>query len=643
MDLSYSPYLDNAYSYINQIGFPILTYITFIPLLGAIVLLFVPKKEEGFIKYFANIVAVVDMILSFFLLPFFNTNTYKMQFVEKFTWFEMKSINLQVFYFFGVDGISMLLVLLTTILGFLAILSSWTAITERVKEYYIFLLLLQTGMLGVFFAMDFFLFYVFWEVMLVPMYFLIAVWGGGPRKLYSAIKFFLYTLFGSLFMLLGILVLFFNHHNLYPYEYTFDLFKFLQDSLPYSLEFWVFLAFFIGFAIKVPMFPFHTWLPDAHVDAPTAGSVILAGVLLKMGTYGFVRFSLPLFPTASRNFIPMIAVLSVIGIIYGAMVAMVQKDMKKLVAYSSVSHLGFCMIGLFALNPQGILGSILQMINHGISTGGLFLLVGLIYERRHNRMIAEYGGLSSIVPVYAAFTLVIFLSSMGLPGMNGFIGEFLILLGVFKSSYLGWIWAAIASTGIILGAAYLLWLYQRTFFGKLWNPKNFNLKDLNAREMATLIPLVVLIFWIGLYPKPFFKIMESSVTHLVERVNPGYKAAQVAQAKGSVTQIGNQKAGIKTSNTSRTGESSGTSETLVLPGSKAEKARVERGFQTPSQLGSGDPNLSGFKKTSFKENLWDRNVPPIDLSKGRIFSSPPLANGRLIGFKAENSNPLRSN
>src|SRR3990170_3496321 len=331
MDLSYSPYLDNAYSYINQIGFPILTYITFIPLLGAIILMFVPKKEETFIKYFANIVAIIDMIVSFFLIPYFNSNTYKMQFVERFTWFEMKSINLEVFYFFGVDGISILLVLMTTILGVLAILSSWTVITERIKEYYIFLLLLQTGMLGVFFALDFFLFYVFWEVTLVPMYFLIGVWGGG-RRLYSAIKFFLYTLFGSLFMLLGILALFFNHHSLNPNEYTFDLFKILQDSLPYSWEFWLFLAFFIGFAIKVPMFPFHTWLPDAHVDAPTAGSVILAGVLLKMGGYGFLRFALPILPEASHYFAPLVIVLAIIAIIYGALVSMVQKDLKKLVA-----------------------------------------------------------------------------------------------------------------------------------------------------------------------------------------------------------------------------------------------------------------------------------------------------------------------
>ncbi len=520
MDLNYSSYLGDAYSYVNQIGFPILSYLIFIPLLGGIILMFFPKDKINGIKIFANLVAVIDMLLSFMLLTNYDASTYKMQFVEKFSWIEVKSMNLNIYYFLGIDGISVLLYLLTTILGVIAILSSWSAITERVKEYYIFLLFLQTGMLGVFASLDFFLFYVFWEVMLVPMYFLIGVWGGGPRKLYSAIKFFLYTLFGSLFMLLGILALFFHYNGTHPGVYTFDLMRLLNDEIPYVWQWWLFLAFFLGFAIKVPMFPFHTWLPDAHVDAPTAGSVILAGVLLKMGAYGFLRFSMPLFPEATRDFVPFVATLSVIGIIYGAMVALVQKDMKKLVAYSSVSHLGFCMIGLFALNSQAMMGSILQMINHGISTGGLFLIVGLIYERRHNREIAEYGGLSSRLPVYSALTLIIFLSSMGLPGMNGFIGEFLILLGVFNSQYLGWIWAALSCTGIILGAAYLLWLYQRVFFGKLWNPKNANLKDLNFREIVTLAPIILFIFWIGIYPKPFLKILEKPVEHLALRLAP---------------------------------------------------------------------------------------------------------------------------
>src|SRR3972149_4008741 len=480
MDLSYSPYLDNAYSYINQIGFPILTYITFIPLLGAIVLMFVPKKEETFIKYFANIVAIIDMIVSFFLLPYFNSNTYKMQFVERFTWFEMKSINLEVFYFFGVDGISILLVLMTTILGVLAILSSWTVITERIKEYYIFLLLLQTGMLGVFFALDFFLFYVFWEVTLVPMYFLIGVWGGG-RRLYSAIKFFLYTLFGSLFMLLGILALYFlNSNPAYGTgEFTFNLVELYKMRLPLMpFQFWLFLAFFLGFAIKVPMFPFHTWLPDAHTDAPTAGSVILAAVLLKMGTYGFLRFSLPILPEASRQFVPMIAVLSIIGIVYGALVAMAQKDWKRLVAYSSVSHMAMIMLGMFALTPVGITGSIVQQLNHGISTGALFLIVGIVYERRHTREISEDGGLSKGMPIYAAVFMIMTMSSIGLPALNGFIGEILILQGVYVVNK---IWAAVAASGIVLGAAYMLWLYQRTMFGKIETPANEKLKDLNLR------------------------------------------------------------------------------------------------------------------------------------------------------------------
>src|SRR3990170_1236260 len=525
MDLSYSPYLDNAYSYINQIGFPILTYITFIPLLGAIILMFVPKKEETFIKYFANIVAIIDMIVSFFLIPYFNSNTYKMQFVERFTWFEMKSINLEVFYFFGVDGISILLVLMTTILGFLAILSSWTAITERIKEYYIFILLLQTGMIGVFFALDFFLFYVFWEVMLVPMYFLIGVWGGG-RRLYSAIKFFLYTLVGSVVMLLGILAIYF--HN-YPVtgEYTFDITLFQQLNLPFDLQWWIFLAFFLGFAIKVPMFPFHTWLPDAHTDAPTAGSVILAAVLLKMGTYGFIRFSLPILPEATRHFVPMMIGLSTVGIVYGALVAMAQHDWKRLVAYSSVSNMAMVMLGMFALNPVGITGSIVQQINHGISTGALFLLVGVVYERRHTRLIGEYGGLSKVMPVYAAIFLVMTMSSIGLPALNGFIGELLILQGVFVASRL---WAAFAASGIVLGAAYMLWLYQRTMFGKIENPKNEHLPDLTLREFATFVPLLVLAVWIGLSRAPFLRRLDTTVSRVVARVNPSYDQERAADA-----------------------------------------------------------------------------------------------------------------
>src|SRR5712692_9636839 len=382
-----------------------------------------------------------------------------------------------------------------------------------------FFLLLQAGMLGVFMALDFFLFYVFWEVMLVPMYFIIGVWGG-PRKLYAAIKFFLYTLAGSVLMLLGILTLYFRYHT-DTGVYTFNLLDLMQHSnaWPMHLQFWVFWAFMIGFAIKVPMFPFHTWLPDAHVEAPTAGSVILAGVLLKMGTYGFVRFSLPLLPQASSNptIVRVMVVLSIIAIIYGALVSLMQRDMKKLIAYSSVSHLGFCTLGIFALNPLGLKGSIIQQINHGISTGALFLIVGLFYERRHTREIKELGGLSNVMPRYAALFMIVMLSSIGLPLLNGFIGEFTILQGAFEVK---WQWAAWAVAGIVLGAAYMLWLYQRTMFGPCDNPKNQTLKDLNLREVLTLVPLVLWAIWIGVYPKPYFRVLEKSVTAIVEKVSP---------------------------------------------------------------------------------------------------------------------------
>jgi NADH-quinone oxidoreductase subunit M len=381
-------------------------------------------------------------------------------------------------------------------------------------------------------ALDFFLFFVFWEAMLVPMYLLIGIWGG-PRKLYAAIKFFLYTLAGSVLMLLGILFLYFNNHSVTG-VYTFsipELYK-TAPAIPFHFAIWLFLAFFVGFAIKVPMFPFHTWLPDAHVEAPTAGSVILAGVLLKMGTYGFVRFSLPFFPTVVTQ--PTVRGwmigLSIVAIIYGALVSLMQKDMKKLVAYSSVSHLGFCTLGIFALNPAGLSGSVLQQINHGISTGALFLIVGVLYERRHTREISEYGGISNVMPVYAAITMIMFLSSMGLPLLNGFIGEFTILQGTFIENKL---WAGLAVIGVILAAAYLLWLYQRVFFGKVTNPKNEKLRDLNLRELVYFAPLVAIAFWIGLYPKPFFEILQQPVNQLVQTVRPGYPGTNMEVKKGS--------------------------------------------------------------------------------------------------------------
>jgi NADH-quinone oxidoreductase subunit M len=429
----------------------------------------------------------------------------------------------------------MLLVLLTTLLGFIAILSSWTAIGERVKQYYAFLLVLQTGMIGVFVSLDMFLFYVFWEVMLVPMYFIIGVWGGA-RRIYAAIKFFLYTFLGSVLMLLGILALYLHHAHVTGVA-TFDV-RALHAMGTWSdwfeLQRWIWLAFFLGFAIKVPMFPFHTWLPDAHVEAPTAGSVILAGVLLKMGTYGFLRFSLPIMPDATRHFLPWALGLAVIGIVYGALVALVQQDWKKLVAYSSVSHLGLAMVGVFALNQQGLTGGVLQMINHGLSTGALFLIVGIVYERRHTRQIADYGGLWSVMPVLAVFFMVMTLSSIGMPAIpgNGFVGEFSVLVGAFLLP--NKLWAVLAATGIVLGAVYMLWLYQRTMFGRLDNPDNRGLSDLNGREVATLVPLVVLSFWIGLYPRPVLEVLDEPVRRLVAQVEKTHVyPAEVANFVGT--------------------------------------------------------------------------------------------------------------
>jgi NADH-quinone oxidoreductase subunit M len=497
----------------------ILSITLFTPLVGLVLLLFIPGERKNAVRWWGNLAMFVGFLVSLPLAFWFagEAPDQQFKFIERHEW--IASIGAQ--YFLGIDGISFLLIMLTTVLGFLSVLSSWTAIEERAKEYYAMFLLLQTGMLGVFMALDFFLFYVFWEVMLVPMYFIIGVWGG-PRKLYAAIKFFLYTLAGSVLMLLGILALYFRYHS-DTGIYTFDVLSLTQHTWPANLQFWVFWAFMVGFAIKVPMFPFHTWLPDAHVEAPTAGSVILAGILLKMGTYGFVRFSLPMLPQASSNpkIVKVMVTLSIIAIVYGALVSMMQRDMKKLIAYSSVSHLGFCTLGIFALNPHGLSGSVIQQVNHGISTGALFLVAGLIYERRHTREIKELGGLSNVMPIYATLFMIVTLSSIGLPLLNGFIGEFTILQGAFEVS---WRWAAWAVLGIVLGAAYMLWLYQRTMFGTCDNPKNQVLKDLNFREIMTLVPLVIWAFWIGLYPKPFFNVLEKPVAAIVERVNPNFYA-----------------------------------------------------------------------------------------------------------------------
>jgi len=518
----------------------LLNIICYLPLVGALLIIFGIKKENvSGIKTVATVVAGLDFLVSIPLWFWYDPKGPEFQFLIHHKWIPSVGVD----YTFGVDGFAVLLILLTTLLTFISVYSSFTAITHREKEYYVFLLLLSTGMMGVFMSLDFVLFYVFWEVMLVPMYFLIGVWGG-PRKLYAAIKFFLYTLVGSVLMLVGILALYFyNSTGLaaiglqglgnapsfsIPHLYT------IAPQIPPELQFWIFLAFFVGFAIKVPMWPFHTWLPDAHVEAPTAGSVILAGVLLKMGTYGFVRFSLPILPDATMKAVPWVGVLAIIAIIYGALVAMAQKDMKKLVAYSSVSHMGFVMLGMFALNAPGLRGAILQMLNHGVSTGALFLLVGLVYERRHNRMIAEYGGIAKVMPLYAMFFMIITMSSIGLPTLNGFIGEFTILIGAFNHQ---WWWALFAATGIVLGAGYMLWMYQRVFFGELTNEKNKDLKDLNRREQWTIIPLIVIAFWIGLYPRPFFERMAPTVDNILHRIEvatgPAEKPADLPAVTGS--------------------------------------------------------------------------------------------------------------
>ena len=512
----------------------ILSIILFTPLLGAIVLLFVPKESKNAIRWIANIFALGGFLISIPLVPMFWAQRFDISHAFKFiegapnTWIPTIGAG----YYLGIDGISFLLIMLTTMLGWISILSSWTAIENRVKEYYIWFLVLQTGMLGVFMALDFFLFFVFWEAMLVPMYLLIGIWGG-PRKLYAAIKFFLYTLAGSVLMLLGILFLYFNHHSVAGI-YTFaipELYKtapqiFFNPQYGSTYATLLFFCFFLAFAIKVPMFPFHTWLPDAHVEAPTAGSVILAGVLLKMGTYGFIRFSLPFFPAVvmSTKVRGWMIFLSIVAIIYGALVSLMQKDMKKLVAYSSVSHLGFCTLGIFALNPVGLSGSVLQQINHGISTGALFLIVGVLYERRHTREISEYGGISNVMPIYATITMIMFLSSMGLPLLNGFVGEFTILQGTFMEN---WKWAAWAVPGVILAAAYLLWLYQRVFFGSVTNPKNEKLHDLTPREIATFVPLIIMALWIGIYPKPFFEILEQPSIQIARTVREGARISNV--------------------------------------------------------------------------------------------------------------------
>jgi NADH-quinone oxidoreductase subunit M len=492
----------------------LLSTLVWLPTLGAAALLLLDRRDTRRLRQVALAVTAATFIVSGLLWIGFDRARPGMQFAEQRAWIPGAGIS----YHLGVDGISLLLVLLTALLMPLCILSAWTQVTTRVKEFLVAMCLLETGMLGVFVALDLFLFFVFWEAMLVPMYLIIGVWGG-PRRVYAAVKFILYTMAGSALMLLAILTLYFLQD---ARTASFDYAVVMQLRIPPSLQVPLFLAFALAFAIKVPMVPFHTWLPDAHVEAPTAGSVILAGVLLKMGTYGFLRFGLPIFPDAAVRLAPVIVILALVGILYGAWVSTVQPDMKKLIAYSSVSHLGYVMLGLFTFTAQGLSGGILQMANHGLSTGALFLLVGMIYERRHSRLIADFGGLWAVVPVFSAILMLVTFSSIGLPGLNGFVGEFLILVGAFQWSRPA---AVLGTVGIVFAAVYLLWMYQRVVFGEVRHDANRRLPDLNAREIWTLVPILVLIVWIGVYPKPFTAVTETAVTELLQVVRDKRAAA----------------------------------------------------------------------------------------------------------------------
>ena len=508
-----------------------LSLVTFLPLFAAVLVAFIPSNAHRTIRWFSLLATIVVFLVSLKLLKVFQASP-DMQMVVHKAWLPSLGIS----YHLGIDGISLFLVMLVTFLTPITVLGCFSSIETRVKEFFICMLLLETAMIGTFLALDLFLFYIFWEAMLIPMYFMIGMWGG-ERRVYATVKFFIYTMVGSLLMLVAILYVV-HAHRAQTGVLTFDLPVLLTTVLTGPQQWLLFLAFALAFAIKVPMFPFHTWLPDAHVEAPTPGSVILAGVLLKMGTYGFIRFAMPMFPEAAIRALPLIAAVSIIGIIYGALVAMVQQDVKKLVAYSSVSHLGFVMLGLFALNTQAVEGAILGMINHGISTGALFLLVGVIYERRHTRLISEYGGLTRVMPVYATVFMIVTLSSIGLPPLNGFVHEFLILVGAFEVNV--W-WGVLAATGVVLGAIYMLWMFQRVFFGEVTNEKNRGLKDLNAREVLVFIPLLVMIVWMGVYSKPFVQRMEPSVNQFVTQMTSVRQAMQERDAAVRVAETGDRK------------------------------------------------------------------------------------------------------
>jgi NADH-quinone oxidoreductase subunit M len=489
-----------------------LSLLVFLPLLGSIAVGLLPRAHKKSIRVVSLACSLLVFALSVKVFADFDLYQPGMQFIEHRPWIPSPPIG----YHLGIDGLSLLLILLTTFLTPLSVLASWTSITRHPKEFFLFLLALEGGMIGVFVALDLFLFFVFWEAMLIPMYFLIGVWGH-ERRIYAAVKFILYTMIGSALMLVGILYL-------YNVTGTFNLLVIERQisgsavALSGTAQILLFLVFFLAFAIKVPMFPFHTWLPDAHVEAPTAGSVILAGVLLKMGTYGMLRFCLPLFPQASRELAPVIIALAIVGIIYGSLVAMVQPDMKKLVAYSSVAHLGFVVLGIFTFNVAGIQGAIYQMCNHGVSTGALFILVGMLYDRRHTRLIKEFGGLATPMPAYSAFFLIVALSSLGLPLLNGFVGEFLIILGAYRVRPL---YAALAAVGVVLAAVYLLWLYQRVFYGEITQEKNRLIPDLDDREKIILVSIVFVILWMGVYPQTFLRRLDASVVQVVQRMERG--------------------------------------------------------------------------------------------------------------------------
>jgi NADH-quinone oxidoreductase subunit M len=487
--------------------FPFLDVVVFLPLGGAVLLGFLPKSRVGAIRIGALAITVATFVLSLGILANFEVESgAAFQLGTSAGWIPEWGVG----YITGVDGISLWMILLTTFLMPLGVLASW-GIGTRVKPYFVFLLALETGMLGVFASLDLFLFYLFWEATLVPMYFLIGMWGYG-RRLYAAIKFFLFTLVGSLLMLVGILALYFSTQG----EPTFSYQALLDTPLTLGTQRLLFLAFFASFAVKVPLVPLHTWLPDAHTEAPTAGSVMLAGVLLKMGAYGLIRFAIPLFPDAARDFVPLVIGLSIVGIVYGALVAAMQKDLKRLIAYSSVAHLGFVTLGLFVGSVEGMSGGILQMVSHGLSTGVLFMLVGALYDRRHTRMIADFGGLAKSVPLFSGIFLLVALSSLGLPGLNGFVGEFLVLLGTFFTYR--W-WVIPAAFGVVLAAIYLLWAYQRVFHGEITQEANRNLPDLNLREIAMVVPAVALIVLIGVYPKPFLDRIEPAARKVVQTLN----------------------------------------------------------------------------------------------------------------------------